>query len=113
MVRELVLYKDYFAEFYAQLPLPVQDKFDYVLALVRSEARVPEKFLKHLTGTDGLYEIRVKSEGNIYRVFCFFDAGRLVILLSGFQKKTDKTPAAELRRAVLLKAEYFKNRKPA
>ena len=113
MERELVLYKSYFTDFYAQLPLPVQDKFDYVLMLVRSVARVPEKFLKHLTDTDGLYEIRVKYEGKIYRVFCFFDAGRLVVLLSGFQKKTDKTPPAELRRAALLKAEYFSNRKSA
>jgi hypothetical protein len=46
--------------------------------------RIPEKFLKHLEGTDGLYEIRIKAGSNIYRVFCCFDAGRIVILFNGF-----------------------------
>jgi phage-related protein len=81
-----------------------------VLNLVRVEARVPEKFLKHLTDTDGLYELRVKSGSNIFRIFCFFDAGQLVVLLTGFQKKTDKTPRNELQKALALKAEYFQQK---
>jgi phage-related protein len=68
---------------------------------------VPEKFLKHLTGTDGLYEVRVKSGRNVFRLFCFFDQGKLVVLLHGFTKKTDKTPPKELERASKLKKEYF------
>lgn len=111
MLREIILYKTYFTDFYSQLPLAVQDKFDYVLNLVRQEPRVPEKFLKHLTDTDGLFEIRVKSGGNIYRTFCFFDAGRLVVVLTSFQKKTDKTPRTELARAEALKQEYLITKK--
>jgi phage-related protein len=73
--------------------------------------RIPEKFLKHLEGTDGLYEIRIRSGSNIYRVFCCFDAGSIVILLNGFQKKSQKIPRKEISKAINLKGEYFTNKK--
>lgn len=60
-----------------------------------------------MEGTDGLFEIRVEYESNIYRVFCFFDAGHLVVLLNSFQKKTQKTPKQELALAEKLKTQYF------
>ena len=110
MTRRIVLFETHFADFYDTQPLAVQDKIDYVLNLVRVEPRVPEKFLKHLTDTDGLYELRVKSGSNIFRIFCFFDAGQLVVLLTGFQKKTDKTPRSELEKAGKLKAKYFQQK---
>ena len=44
-----------------------------------------------IVGTDGLYEARIQLGSNIWRVFCFFDNDKLVILLNGFQKKTQKT----------------------
>ena len=56
---------------------------------------------------DGLFEIRVEFESNIYRIFCFFDAGHLVVLLNAFQKKTQKTPKQELELATKLKKQYF------
>lgn len=68
---------------------------------------VPKKFLDHLTGTDGLYQIRIKFESNIYRIFCCFDKGNLVVLFNGFQKKTQKTPKMEIDMALKLKDEYF------
>jgi len=46
----------------------------------------------------------------IYRIFCFFDEGNLVILLNGFQKKTDKTPKQEIERAERLKKQYYENK---
>jgi len=48
---------------------------------------------------------------NIWRAFCFFDQGNLVILLNGFQKKTQKTPKNEIERAVLLMQEYYNDKK--
>jgi phage-related protein len=69
--------------------------------------RIPGKFFSHLEGTDGLYEIRIEVRSNIYRVFCCFDEGRIVVLFNGFQKKTKKTPGKELERAIRLKQEYF------
>ena len=55
---------------------------------------IPAKFLKSIEGTTNLYEIRVEHNGNIYRIFCCFDEGNLVILFNAFQKKTQKTPAS-------------------
>jgi len=63
-----------------------------------------------LTGTEGLFEIRVQVGNNIYRIFCFFDKGNLVILLSGFQKKSQNTPRKEIRKAELLKQEYYEKK---
>jgi phage-related protein len=62
--------------------------------------------LKHLEGTDGLYEIRIQLGSNIYRIFCFFDAGSLIIITNGFQKKTQKTPKQEIEKALKIKLEY-------
>jgi phage-related protein len=70
----------------------------------------PQTYLKHLEGTDGLYEIRVSSGSNIFRIFCFFDQGQLVILLNGFQKKTQKTPKSEIERAEKLKTKYYEDK---
>ncbi len=69
--------------------------------------RVPEKYFKHLTGSEGLYEIRVEVGSDIYRVFSFFDKGQFIILVNGFQKKTPKTPKNELALAVKIKQQYF------
>ena len=69
--------------------------------------RIPKKFFKHLTSTDNLYEIRIEYQSNIYRIFCFFDEGNLIILVNGFQKKTQKTPKSEIEQAERLKKEYF------
>ena len=51
-----------------------------------------ETYLKHIENTDGLYEIRVQIGSDIFRIFCFFDQGQLVVIVNGFQKKTQKTP---------------------
>jgi len=86
-------------------------KIDYILDLIRFEERVPGKFLKHLTGTNSLYEIRISTVFNNIRIFCFFDEGQLVVLTNCFIKKTQKTPKKELQLAIKLKNEYFKNTK--
>ncbi|MTI28711.1 type II toxin-antitoxin system RelE/ParE family toxin, partial [Fulvivirga kasyanovii] len=68
---------------------------------------IPERYLKHLTNTEGLYEARIQLGSNIWRVFCFFDNGQLVILLNGFQKKSQKTPKKEIDKAIKLKKQYY------
>lgn len=72
--------------------------------------KVPETYLKHLEGTDKLYEIRVQSGGDIFRIFCFFDEGSLVVLANGFQKKTQKTPTQEIEKALKIKNEYYESK---
>jgi phage-related protein len=63
-----------------------------------------------MEGTDGLFEIRVEYESNIYRIFCCFDEGKLVVLFNGFQKKTQKIPSNELDKALKIKREYFESK---
>ena len=83
------------------------------MSLVRTEEQIPIKFFKSIEGIDGLYEIRVEAEGNIFRIFCCFDEGRLVVLFNGFQKKKQKTPFKEIQRAQAIINEYFTIKKGA
>ncbi|MFM7671442.1 MAG: type II toxin-antitoxin system RelE/ParE family toxin [Bacteroidota bacterium] len=73
--------------------------------------RIPEIYFKHLTGTDGLYEMRIQVGSNIYRVFCFFDQDDLIVVGHGFQKKTQKTPIHEIDRALAIKKQYHEEKK--
>ncbi|MEO7214492.1 MAG: type II toxin-antitoxin system RelE/ParE family toxin [Mucilaginibacter sp.] len=105
-IRKAIFYKRYFFDFAKVQSPKVKAKISWVIDLIETVERVPGKHLKHLEGTDGLYEIRVASGTNIFRIFCFFDKGNLVILMNGFQKKTMKTPANEIERALKIKKEY-------
>jgi phage-related protein len=84
----------------------VRDKIIWTFDLIEELERIPETYLKHLENTDGLFEIRVQQGSDIFRIFCFFDEGKLVVLANGFQKKTQKTPKKEIERALKIKAEY-------
>ena len=105
MKRTISTYGKYFLDFYSELNVEVQEKIDYVFELVKSLDVIPKRFFQHLD--DGLFEIRIEFEGNIYRIFCFFDARHLVVLLNAFQKKSQKTPKQELELAKKLKKQYF------
>ena len=104
--RQVIAYKNYFLDFYENLPDPVQAKTEWPLNLIRVTQQVPEKYFKHIEGTKGLYEIRVEVSRNIYRIFSFFDKGNLVVLGNAFQKKTQKTPKQELEKALKIMEEY-------
>ena len=101
-----MFYKHYFQEFFDGLSDKLKSKIIWTFDLIEDIQRIPETYLKHITGTDGLYEIRIQFGGDIYRIFCFFDAGQLVIIINGFQKKTNKTPKREIKLALKIKAEY-------
>ena len=105
--RELLFFKNYFSDFFKPLNNKLKGKIDEVLFLVRIADRIPSKFFRHLTGTDGLFEIRIDYQSNIYRIFCCFDEGNLIVLFNGFQKKSQKTPRKEIDKALRIKAEYF------
>ncbi|MDY0143838.1 MAG: type II toxin-antitoxin system RelE/ParE family toxin [Bacteroidales bacterium] len=109
-IREIIAYKHYFEEFLIKQPRKVQDKIYKVLEAIETLERVPANYLKQIVGTNGLYEARIQLASNIWRVFCFFDKGKLVILLNGFQKKTQKTPKSEINKALKLMNEYYENR---
>ena len=105
-IRQIVYYKKFFLDFFHQQSTKVKEKIDHVLFVVTVAERIPAKFFQHLEGTNGLYEIRVEFQGNIYRIFCF-DDGQLVVLFNGFQKKSQKTPSTQLERALKIMTEYF------
>ena len=109
-IRQIIYYKHYFDDFFNKQTEKVKRKIDEVLFLISIVDRVPKKFLDHMTGTTGLYEIRIELGSNIYRIFCCFDEGRVVVLFNGFQRKTQKTPKSEINKAEKLKAEYFKEK---
>ena len=111
MARKIIFYENYFIEFYQKQNQKVKSKIQYVFEIIKQVDRVPKKFLKHLSEADGLYEIRVELQSNIYRIFCCFDDGKLVVLFNGFHKKTQKTPKNELEKAKRLMREYFNHKK--
>lgn len=106
-VREVIAYKNYFEDFLRKQNTKVQDKIFKVIEIIETYERVPSNYLKHLKGTDGLYEARIQLASNVWRVFCFFDEGKLVILLNGFAKKSQKTPKKEIDKAIELKKMYY------
>ena len=109
-VREVVAYKNYFEDFLLEQPKKVQDKIFKIIEAIETLERVPSNYLKSMEGTNGLYEARIQLASNIWRVFCFFDNGRLVILLNGFQKKTQKTPKNEIDKALRLMKQYYQEK---
>ncbi len=111
MARKIIFYENHFIEFYMLQDDKVKAKIQYVFELIKQVDRVPEKFLKHLTGTNGLYEIRIEIKSDIFRIFCCFDQGKLVILFNGFQKKTQKTPKGEIEKGLKLMSKYFDENK--
>lgn len=109
-MRILEPFEDYYWDFYKAQSKAVQKKIDYVLQIIITVEQIPQKFFKHIE--DGIYEIRIKSGSDIYRLFSFFDEGKLVILLHGFTKKTQKLPRKEIEKAIRLRRAYYESKKP-
>jgi phage-related protein len=109
--RTIIFYKDYFQEFFEKQRDKVKDKIIWTLDLIEDLQKVPESYLKHIENTDGLFEIRVQQGSDIFRIFCFFDQGQLVVLTNGFQKKTQKTPKQEIDKALKIKQDYENGKK--
>ena len=109
--RAVITYKNYFEAFLTKQRQKVREKIIWTFLLIEEVEQVPETYLKHVEGTNGLYEIRIQFAGDIFRIFCFFDEGKLVVLANGFQKKTQKTPKQEIVKALKIREEYYENKK--
>jgi len=107
--RTVITYKHYFEEFFVKQRRKVRDKIVWTLNLIEEIDRIPETYLQHMA--NGLYEVRVKSGSGIFRIFCFFDQDKLIVLTNGFQKKTQKTPRQEIEKALKIKKEYEDEKK--
>ena len=106
--RNLVFFRNYFNEFFEGQKEKVKEKIDYVLFLITTAERIPKKFFSYIQGTDGLFEIRIEFESNIFRIFYCFDEDNVVVLFNGFHKKSRKTPVTEIEKAIKIENEYFK-----
>jgi len=106
-VREVITFKNYFTDFLNSQSEKVKAKIYKIIEIIETNNNVPVNYLKHLIGTKGIYEARIKLGSNIWRVFCFFDNDKLVILMNGFQKKTQKTPKNEIEKAIRIREEYY------
>lgn len=105
-LRTITIYKNYFSDFYKEQKQKVKDKILWTFRIIETQKQIPTEYFKQLEGTEGLYEIRVQQGSDIFRVFCFFDEGKLVVLANCFQKKTQKTPKSEIEKALKIKKEY-------
>ena len=106
-IREVVAFGNYFQDFLESLPVKVQNKIFKIIEAVEILQRVPQQYLKSISGSRGLFEVRIQLGSDIWRVFCFFENERLVILLNGFIKKTQKTPKEEIKLAMDLMKRYY------
>lgn len=104
--RTAIFYKTYFEKFFLKQSDKVRTKIIWTIQLIEELERIPKNYLKHIESTNGLYEIRIKLNRDIFRIFCFFDQGELIILTNGFQKKTQKTPKKEIEKALKIMEEY-------
>ncbi len=105
MDRKIRTYGGYFLEFMETLDESVRRKIDYGLQLLKTQERLSTKFVKFIR--DGLFELRIEYNGNIYRVFFIFDEEYIVVLFNGFQKKMQKTPSREIEKALKIKEAYY------
>ncbi|MGM9736631.1 MAG: type II toxin-antitoxin system RelE/ParE family toxin [Candidatus Cryptobacteroides sp.] len=105
MKRRVLTYGGYFEAFMQGLTEKEQEKIQYGLLLLKTQGRLPQKFIRHIR--NGLYELRTEYAGNIFRVFFIFDEGNIVVLFNGFNKKSQKTPKNEIQKALRIKEDYY------
>lgn len=105
-VRTVIFYKSYFTNFFSKQRQKVKDKIIWTIRLIETIEQIPSDYFEHITGSNGIFEIRIKVGSDIFRIFCFFDEGKLIVLANGFQKKTQKTPKNEIFLAEKIKKEY-------
>ena len=97
-------------EYLNDLPDKTVRKITWVLRVVRDLERVSSRYLKKLVNTDEIWEIRIDVGHRAFRLLGFFDGPELIVLTNSFQKKTQRTPRAEIRIAEKRKADYFSRR---
>ena len=109
MNRKIITYGGYFESFKETLTEKTKDKIDYCLLLLRTRDRIPVKFISPIR--NGLFELRIEYNSNIYRVFFIFDNDNIVVLFNGFHKKTQKTPPEEIKKALQIKKDYYADKR--
>ena len=114
-MRKLIFYKTVAShspveEFLDSLTSKHRQKAAWVFELIRVIPFVSGQYFKKLQGTDDIWEIRIDSGSDTFRILGFYDQGNLVILTNGFVKKTDRTPKNEIDLAESRKRDYERRR---
>ena len=97
-------------EFLDSLPAKAAQKVTWVLSLLEDLDIVPSSYFKKLVGTDEIWECRIQSGSNAYRIFCFFIGNSVVVLTHGLIKKSQKTPKQEIEKAQTYRKDFLKRR---
>ncbi len=114
-MREIIFYttssgKSPVEEFLNSLTSKQAQKVAWVLKLIEDLPKVPTSYFKKLVNTEDIWEVRVKSGNDIFRLLGFFDGSKLIVLDHAFQKKTQKTPRQAIKTAEERKRDYFNRR---
>ncbi len=94
-------------EFLDSLTGKQAQKVIWVLRIVEELDRVPEQYFKRLAGTGDLWEVRAQHGGDTFRLLGFLDGPRMVVLVSGFAKKSEKIPRREIALAEDRRKDYL------
>ncbi len=98
-------------DFFDSLPAKLFQKVSWTIELVKQLPIVPSEYLKKLTGTDEIWEIRTQLGSTAIRLLGFFDGSDVIIVTNGFSKKTDRVPKREIALAEERRKEYFRRKK--
>lgn len=114
-MRKVIYYKTLGGEspvdsFLKSLSSKQFEKVVWVLKVIRELPFVPKQYFKKLVGTDDIWEVRIESGGDTFRLLGFLEKGNFVILTNAFAKKTEKTPSKEIRIAEQRKKDYESRR---
>jgi len=112
MARQLIYYRTekgvcYIEDFIDKQGIKVQRKILWTLRFLKETELLKEPYFRKMKNSTDIWECRVRFGSNIYRLFFFFDENSIVILTHGFQKKTQKTPQDEIKRAEKIQNDYF------
>ena len=93
-------------KFYGEQSAEVREAFDARVAELATNGKLEMPHGKAIA--PNLFEIRVKVDPNQYRLFYCYAKADGIWVLSGFVKKTQKTPRREINKAKHIRAEVLK-----
>ena len=115
MKREIIFYEKEngrcpVEEFLDDLEINIVKKITWTLKIIEEIDIVPKTYFKKLESTEEIWEVRIKFASNIYRIFSFWDKNNIIVLTHGLIKKTQKTPAKEIKQAEEYRRDYLRRK---
>ena len=111
-MREILFYKTQSGaspteDFIDDLNARQAQKVTWVLRLIEELDRIPKQYFKKLSGTDNIWEVRVKDGKEIFRLLGFWKDSRFVVLVHAFKKKSQQIKKNDIKLAERRKKEYL------